>query len=79
MTRRPALTEQALALFAISAEDLDGVQTAARAVCGDAYLAGETPGYAVSMLLGDVERRFVDVEPEAAYARAVLALLGQPG
>ena len=39
MTRRPALTEQALALFAISAEDLDGVQTAARAVCGDAYLA----------------------------------------
>jgi hypothetical protein len=39
VTRRPALTEQALALFAISAEDLDGVQTAARAVCGDAYLA----------------------------------------
>jgi hypothetical protein len=42
-----------------------------------AYLAGETPGYAVSMLLGDEERRFVDVEPEAAYARAVLALLGE--
>jgi hypothetical protein len=39
VTRRPALTEQALALFAISAEDLDGVQTAARAVCGDADLA----------------------------------------
>ena len=41
-----------------------------------AYLPGETPGYAVSMLLGDEERRFVDVEPEAAYARAALALLG---
>jgi hypothetical protein len=44
-----------------------------------AYLPGETPGYAVSMLLGDEERRFVDVEPEAAYARAVLALLGEAG
>jgi hypothetical protein len=44
-----------------------------------AYLPGETPGYAVSMLLGDEERRFVDVEPEAAYARAVLALLGHSG
>ncbi|HEY8306395.1 MAG TPA: acyltransferase domain-containing protein [Lapillicoccus sp.] len=39
MTRRPALTEQALALFAVSADDLDGVQTAARAVCDDAHLA----------------------------------------
>jgi hypothetical protein len=43
------------------------------------YLAGETPGYAVSMLLGDEERRFVDVEPEGAYARALLALLGETG
>ena len=39
MTRRPALTDQALALFALSPEDLDGVQNAARAVCGDAQLA----------------------------------------
>jgi hypothetical protein len=39
------------------------------------HLAGETPGYAVTMLLGDLEKRFVDVDAESAYARAVLALL----
>ncbi len=39
MTRRPALTEQALALFALSADDLDGVQYAARAACDDARLS----------------------------------------
>jgi hypothetical protein len=39
VTRRPALTEQALALFALSADDLDGVQNAARAVRDDAHLA----------------------------------------
>lgn len=39
MTRRPALTEQALALFALSADDLDGVQYAARAVGDDARLS----------------------------------------
>jgi hypothetical protein len=27
------------------------------------------------MLLGDTEQRYVDVDPEAAYARAALALL----
>ena len=39
------------------------------------YLPGETPGCAVTMLLGDREERFVDVDVESAYARAVLALL----
>jgi hypothetical protein len=52
-----------------------------RAILGEAFMAlehlpGETPGYAVSMLLGDTEQRYVDVDPEAAYARAALALLG---
>jgi hypothetical protein len=51
-----------------------------RALLGEAfmgliYLPGETPGYAVSMLLGDAEERFVDVDVESAYARAALALL----
>jgi hypothetical protein len=51
-----------------------------REVLGEAfmgleYIAGETPGYAVSMLLGDTEQRFVDVDVESAYARAALALL----
>ena len=51
-----------------------------REVLGEAfigleYLPGETPGYAVAMLLGDSEERFVDVEVEAAYARAALAFL----
>ncbi len=39
MTRRPTLSDQALALFAIPAEDVDGVQGAARAVGDDAHLA----------------------------------------
>jgi len=51
-----------------------------RAVLGEAFMAlehlpGETPGYVVSMLLGDREERFVDVDVESAYARAALALL----
>jgi hypothetical protein len=51
-----------------------------REVLGEAfvglqYLPGETPGYAVSVLVGDTEERFVDIEVESAYARAVLALL----
>ena len=51
-----------------------------RAVLGEAFiglehLPGETPGYAVSTLVGDSEERFVDVDVEAAYARAALALL----
>jgi len=39
------------------------------------YIPGETPGYAVSMLLGDSEERYVDVDVESAYARAAIALL----
>jgi hypothetical protein len=51
-----------------------------REVLGEAfigleYLPGETPGYAVSTLIGNTEQRFVDVAVEAAYARAALALL----
>jgi hypothetical protein len=51
-----------------------------RALLGEAFiglehLPGETPGYAVSMLLGDIEQRYVDVDVESAYARAALALL----
>jgi hypothetical protein len=51
-----------------------------REVLGEAfmgleYIPGETPGYAVTMLVGDTEERFVDVSVEAAYARAALALL----
>jgi hypothetical protein len=51
-----------------------------REVLGEAFmrlehLPGETPGYAVVMLLGDREEHYVDVDVEAAYARAVLALL----
>ena len=51
-----------------------------RAVLGEAFIGlehipGETPGYAVSTLVGDTEQRFVDVDVEGAYARAALALL----
>ena len=51
-----------------------------REVLGEAfigleYIPGETPGYAVSMLVGDSEERFVDIDVEAAYARAALAFL----
>jgi hypothetical protein len=51
-----------------------------RAVLGEAFIGlehipGETPGYAVSTLVGDTEQRFVDVDVESAYARAALALL----
>ena len=51
-----------------------------REVLGEAfigleYIPGETPGYAVSMLVGDSEERFVDIDVAAAYARAALAFL----
>ena len=46
------------------------------AFMGLEYIAGEAPGYAVSMLIGDTEQRFVDVDVASAYARAALALLG---
>jgi hypothetical protein len=51
-----------------------------RDVLGEAFIGlehipGETPGYAVSTLIGNDEKRFVDIQVEAAYARAALALL----
>jgi hypothetical protein len=51
-----------------------------RDVLGEAFIGlehipGETPGYAVSTLIGNSEQRFVDVDVEAAYGRAALALL----
>ena len=51
-----------------------------RGLLGEAFMGlehipGETPGYAVSMLLGDSEQRYVDIDVESAYARAALALL----
>jgi hypothetical protein len=49
------------------------------AFVGLEHLPGETPGYAVSMLLGDTERRFVDVDVASAYGRAALALLEASG
>ena len=49
------------------------------AFMGLEYLPGETPGYAVSLLVGDRERRFVDIDVESAYARAVLALWDSTG
>jgi hypothetical protein len=49
------------------------------AFMGLEYIAGETPGYAVSMLLGDREERFVDVDVESAYGRAAIALLESTG
>ena len=51
-----------------------------RQVLGEAFIGlehipGETPGYAVSTLIGNIEERFVDIDVEQAYARAALALL----
>jgi hypothetical protein len=51
-----------------------------REALGEAFMSlellpGATSGYAVTLLVGDRERRYVDVDVEAAYARAVLALL----
>lgn len=51
-----------------------------REVLGESFIGlehipGETPGYAVSTLVGDTERRFVDIDVATAYGRAALALL----
>jgi hypothetical protein len=51
-----------------------------REALGEAFMSlelipGATSGFAVRLLVGDTEQRFVDVDVEAAYARAVLALL----
>jgi hypothetical protein len=42
------------------------------AFVGLEQLPGEQPGYAVTRLLEDGQRRYVDVDPASAYARAVL-------
>lgn len=51
-----------------------------RDALGEAFMSlelipGATSGFAVTLLIGDTEQRFVDVVVEAAYARALLALL----
>ena len=51
-----------------------------RDALGEAFMSlelipGATSGFAVRLLVGDTEQRFVDVDVEAAYARAVLAML----
>jgi len=51
-----------------------------RDALGEAFMSlelipGATSGFAVTLLIGDTEQRFVDVDVEAAYARALLALL----
>jgi hypothetical protein len=90
-TRRMALGRQMLAFNGSTEWAIDTLAASEalwlpredqlRAVLGEAfmaleYLPGETPGYAVSMLIGDREERFVDVDVESAYGRAALALLG---
>jgi hypothetical protein len=89
-TRRMAFDRQLLAFNGTTEWALDSVALAdavwlpredqLRELLGEAfmgleYIPGETPGYAVSMLLGDSEQRYVDVNVESAYARAALALL----
>ncbi len=51
-----------------------------REALGDAFVSlepvrGPQPGYAVTASVGGEARRYVDLDPEAAYARAVLDLL----
>jgi hypothetical protein len=89
-TRRMALGRQMLAFNGTTEWAMDTLAASEalwlpredqlRAVLGEAfmgleYLAGETAGYAVSLLIGDTEQRFVDIDVESAYARAALALL----
>jgi hypothetical protein len=90
-TRRMAFDQQVLAFNGTTEWALDMLAASEalwipredqlRELLGEAFMGlehipGETPGYAVSVLVGDTERRFVDVSVGAAYARAVLALLG---
>jgi hypothetical protein len=89
-TRRMALGRQMLAFNGTTEWAMDTLaasdalwlprENQLREVLGEAFiglehLPGETPGYAVSTLIGNTEERFVDVDVEAAYARAALALL----
>ncbi len=89
-TRRMALGRQMLAFNGTTEWAMDTLAASEalwlpredqlRAVLGEAfigleYLPGETPGYAVSLLIGDTEQRYVDIDVASAYARAALALL----
>jgi hypothetical protein len=89
-TRRMALGRQMLAFNGTTEWAMDTLaasdalwlprENQLREVLGEAFIGlehipGETPGYAVSTLIGNTEGRFVDVDVEAAYARAALALL----
>jgi hypothetical protein len=89
-TRRMALGRQMLAFNGTTEWAMDTLAASEalwlpredqlREVLGEAFMAleyipGETPGYAVSMLVGDSEERFVDIDVDAAYARAALAFL----
>ena len=89
-TRRMALGRQVLAFNGTTEWAMDMLAASEalwlpredqlRELLGEAFiglehLPGETPGYAVSMLVGDSEERFVDIDVESAYARAALALL----
>ena len=52
-----------------------------RSALGDAFvsmelLPGPPSGHAVTMRVDSTEERYVDIDVESAYARAVLALLG---
>ncbi|NYD40770.1 pilus assembly protein CpaE [Nocardioides panaciterrulae] len=54
-----------------------------RALLGDAFvslerLPGPTGGWAVTLDLAGTPSRHLDVDPEAAYVRALLALLAAP-
>ena len=89
-TRRMAMGRQMLAFNGTTEWAMDTLaasdalwlprENQLREVLGEAFIGlehipGETPGYAVSTLIGNTEERFVDVDVEAAYARAALALL----
>jgi hypothetical protein len=89
-TRRMALGREALAFNGTTEWALDMLAASEalwlpredqlRDLLGEAFIGlehipGETPGFAVSLLVGDTEQRFVDIVVEEAYARAALALL----
>ncbi len=55
-----------------------------RSLLGDAFvglerLPGPPPGFAVTVSVGGVQRRHLDVAAEPAYARALLAVLARQG
>ena len=89
-TRRMALGRQLLAFNGTTEWAMDTLAASEavwlpgedqlRAALGEAFMSlelipGATSGYAVTLLVGDTEQRFVDVDVESAYARALLALL----